>query len=107
LSEIGIGLTAVGIFFTILSVALFFDGALLAVGNVSNLHFAGGAWLNTYHTSWSEPSVSTASVPFRSRIDPRIREDQESLFPTTEAARNSPFFLRNIFGYDEMVLCML
>ena len=33
--EIGIGLTAVGSFFTILSAAPFFDGALLAVGNVS------------------------------------------------------------------------
>ena len=38
-TEIGIGLTAVGIFFTILGVALFFDGALLAVGNVSEYSF--------------------------------------------------------------------
>lgn len=37
-AEIGIGLTACGLLFTLLGVALFFDGALLAVGNV-RAHF--------------------------------------------------------------------
>ena len=34
-AEIGIGLTGMGLFFTMLGVLLFFDGGLLAVGNVS------------------------------------------------------------------------
>jgi hypothetical protein len=33
--EIGIGLTGMGLLFTMLGVLLFFDGGLLAVGNVS------------------------------------------------------------------------
>ena len=110
-SEIGIGLTAVGIFFTILGVALFFDGALLAVGNVSyssvrlnqDGRLSQHLCLNASFNLWSECSFSTASVPFRSRIDPWIREDKEFVFPTAEAARDSPLFLRNIFGLDEMV----
>ncbi len=36
-SEIGIGLTGMGLLFTMLGVLLFFDGGLLAVGNVSLL----------------------------------------------------------------------
>ncbi len=34
-TEIGIGLTGMGLLFTMLGVLLFFDGGLLAVGNVS------------------------------------------------------------------------
>jgi len=34
-AEIGIGLTGMGLLFTMLGVLLFFDGGLLAVGNVS------------------------------------------------------------------------
>jgi hypothetical protein len=38
-AEIGIGLTGMGLLFTMLGVLLFFDGGLLAVGNVSVLGF--------------------------------------------------------------------
>ena len=34
-AEIGIGLTGMGLLFTMLGVLFFFDGGLLAVGNVS------------------------------------------------------------------------
>ena len=34
-TEIGIGLTGMGLLFTMIGVLLFFDGGLLAVGNVS------------------------------------------------------------------------
>jgi hypothetical protein len=38
-AEIGIGLTALGLLFLFLGIILLFDKALLALGNVSALHF--------------------------------------------------------------------
>jgi hypothetical protein len=34
LSEIGVGLTAFGVVFMVLGIIMFFDGGLLAIGNV-------------------------------------------------------------------------
>jgi hypothetical protein len=37
--EIGVGLTAFGLFFMLMGVMMFFDGGLLAIGNVSIFFF--------------------------------------------------------------------
>jgi len=37
--EIGVGLTAFGLFFMLMGVMMFFDGGLLAIGNVRTFRF--------------------------------------------------------------------
>ena len=48
-AEIGVGLTAFGLLFTVLGVLFFFDRGLLAMGNVRlpimHLHFCRHNWL--------------------------------------------------------------
>lgn len=84
LAEIGVALTSFGGLFMLLGVVLFFDGSLLALGNVTRARLS--------HKQMTEAKLLLADpLPERNNADHWTSKNILFLRAEAEAARNSVF----------------